>query len=94
MRFPPPEVTATWPEPTYINPERRGDANMIVQIILVTIATAFVAIRIYARLVITRARIGLDDGIIIISWVRPTLPPQQLTKQWHAWTIDFGIASK
>lgn len=70
MRFPPPEVIAAWPEPNYVDPERRGHVNTIVQVILVTIVTAFVAIRIYARLIITRARIGLDDIIIVISWVR------------------------
>lgn len=70
MRSPPPEVRATWPKPNYVDPERRGNESVIVQSILVVLVTAIVIIRLYARIVITRAGIGLDDTLIIISWVR------------------------
>lgn len=43
------------------------------QAILVVLVTAIVIIRLYARIVITRAGIGLDDAMIIISWVRLSL---------------------
>jgi len=70
MRHPPKEVLATWPTPNYVDPVRRGPALMIVQIILVVLVTIFVGMRLYARLLITRARIGLDDILIVFSWVR------------------------
>ncbi|ELR07913.1 hypothetical protein VC83_06540 [Pseudogymnoascus destructans] len=69
MRSPPPEVLASWPKPNYVDPERRGNEGVIVQSILVVLVTAMVIIRLYARIVITRAGIGLDDALIIISWV-------------------------
>lgn len=69
MRFPPPEVMATWPEPNYVNPVRRGNESIIIQAVLVALVTLFVSIRLYARLVITKAGIGLDDVLIVISAV-------------------------
>lgn len=69
MRFPPPEVQASWPKPNYVNPERRGNESIIIQGILVALVTLFVSIRLYARLAITKAGIGLDDVLIVISTV-------------------------
>ncbi|ELR02965.1 hypothetical protein VC83_00232 [Pseudogymnoascus destructans] len=67
MRFPPPEVTATWPEPNYVDPVRRGNESIITQAVLVALVTLFVSIRLYARLAITKAGVGLDDVLIVIS---------------------------
>ncbi|RDL34719.1 Uncharacterized protein BP5553_07847 [Venustampulla echinocandica] len=69
MRFPPPEVIATWPEPNYVDPERRGLENMIIQIVLIILVTIFVAARLYARLAITKAGLGWDDATIIGAWM-------------------------
>ncbi|OBT65039.1 hypothetical protein VE03_05252 [Pseudogymnoascus sp. 23342-1-I1] len=69
MRSPPADVLASWPTPNYVNPERRGHASVVVQSILVALVTAIVVIRLYARIVITRAGVGLDDTVTIISWV-------------------------
>jgi hypothetical protein len=73
MRSPPPDVLASWPKPNYIDPERRGNESVIVQSILVVLVTTILIIRLYARIVITRAGIGLDDTMIIIAWVRSSL---------------------
>jgi hypothetical protein len=70
MRFPPPEVMATWPEPNYVDPVRRGNESIIIQAVLVALVTLFVSIRLYARLVITKAGIGLDDVLIVMAAVR------------------------
>lgn len=70
MRSPPAEVVASWPTPNYVDPERRGPESVVVQSILVFAVTAILIIRLYARTVITRAGIGLDDAMIIVSWVR------------------------
>lgn len=69
MRFPPPEVKASWPKPNYVDPERRGHASVIVQSILVFLVTLIVFIRLYAKLFMTKAGLGLDDILIFISWV-------------------------
>ncbi|OBT60383.1 hypothetical protein VE03_10896 [Pseudogymnoascus sp. 23342-1-I1] len=69
MRFPPLDVVETWPKPNYIDPDRRGHASLIVQCILVFLATVIVSIRLYARVAITKARVGIDDVIIIISLI-------------------------
>ncbi|KFY22945.1 hypothetical protein V493_06213 [Pseudogymnoascus sp. VKM F-4281 (FW-2241)] len=67
MRFPPPEVKASWPEPNYVDPERRGNESIVIQGILVALVTLFVSIRLYARIAITKSGIGLDDVLIVIS---------------------------
>ncbi|KFX99791.1 hypothetical protein O988_03649 [Pseudogymnoascus sp. VKM F-3808] len=46
-----------------------GNESVIVQSILVVLVTTILIIRLYARIVITRAGIGLDDAMIIIAWV-------------------------
>lgn len=71
MRFPPKEVVDSWPEPNYVDPEVRGPAFIIVQSILLAISTTFLCMRMYARVYITRARLGLDDIFIMLGWVRP-----------------------
>lgn len=70
MRNPPPEVVATWPKPNYVTPERRGPGLLITQVILLTITTGFLLMRIYARVWITRARVGVDDILVVVSYVR------------------------
>jgi hypothetical protein len=60
---------ATWPEPNYIDPVRRGNESIIIQAVLVALVVLFVSIRLYARLAITKAGIGLDDVLIVISAV-------------------------
>ncbi|KFY97576.1 hypothetical protein V498_01998 [Pseudogymnoascus sp. VKM F-4517 (FW-2822)] len=67
MRFPPPEVRASWPEPNYVDPVRRGNESIVIQGVLVALVTLIVSIRLYARLAITKAGIGLDDVLIVIS---------------------------
>ncbi|KFY40914.1 hypothetical protein V494_03269 [Pseudogymnoascus sp. VKM F-4513 (FW-928)] len=69
MRFPPPEVMASWPKPNYVDPVRRGNESIIIQAVLVALVTIFVAIRLYARIAITKAGVGLDDVLIVISAV-------------------------
>lgn len=81
MRSPPPEVVATWPKPNYVDPVRRGNESEVVQSFLAALVTVILIIRLYARIAITKAGIGLDDTMMIISWVRPyiqTVPAQGL----------------
>ncbi|KFY25173.1 hypothetical protein V493_04777 [Pseudogymnoascus sp. VKM F-4281 (FW-2241)] len=69
MRSPPPEVVATWPKPNYVDPVRRGNESEVVQSFLAALVTVILIIRLYARIAITKAGIGLDDTMMIISWV-------------------------
>ncbi|KFY28782.1 hypothetical protein V493_02762 [Pseudogymnoascus sp. VKM F-4281 (FW-2241)] len=96
MRLPPPEVTSQWPKPNYVDPVRRGHALTIVQLILVLLGTIFVAMRLYARLVITRARIGLDDVLIVLAWVFSVgltatviLATQRFGWDLHIWDVPL-----
>lgn len=75
MRFPPPEVKASWPEPNYVDPVRRGNESIVIQGVLVALVTLIVSIRLYARLSITKAGIGLDDVLIVISAVCLSISP-------------------
>ena len=84
MRFPPAEVKASWPEPNYIDPERRGSESIVIQGVLIALVTLFVSIRLFARLAITKAGIGLDDVLIVISAVCLSKPPGCL-RQARGW---------
>ena len=95
MRNPPPSVTDTWPDANYTNPERRGPALLITQVILLTITTAFLLMRIYARVWITRAHIGLDDILIIASYfscivltILIVIAVQHYGWETHIWDLD------
>ncbi|GAB1318381.1 hypothetical protein MFIFM68171_08591 [Madurella fahalii] len=66
MRVAPPEVQATWPSPNYIDPETRGPALLIVQLITFPIALLCLALRLYVRLVIMR-KSGWDDWLMVAA---------------------------
>ncbi|KAI6849304.1 hypothetical protein KC327_g772 [Hortaea werneckii] len=63
MRFPPLEVLSTWPTPNYDNPETRGEASLIVNIIFLFLVLVAVALRVYSRTSVRRW-FGLDDIMI------------------------------
>ncbi|KAL6713401.1 hypothetical protein ACLMJK_008866 [Lecanora helva] len=64
------EIIASWPKPNYDNPETRGPALTIVNIIFIILVFVFVGLRYYTRLRITRS-FGQDDVVIGLS-VIPT----------------------
>lgn len=68
MRDPPDWVKASWPKPNYVDPETRGPAMLVIQVILLIAVTSVLAMRIYARIWITRARLGLDDVLILLAY--------------------------
>lgn len=68
MRLPSPEVIASWPKPNYVNPERHGNAVIIVAAVCFTLAFLVLLIRIYTRIHISRS-FGLDDWLIVIAMV-------------------------
>lgn len=68
MLIPPESVTATWPEPDYVNPVTQGDAGKIIGIVLTATVTVILVIRFYTRQFISNS-IGLDDVLIAIAYV-------------------------
>ncbi|KAK3902818.1 hypothetical protein C8A05DRAFT_15174 [Staphylotrichum tortipilum] len=64
MRSPPKEVTSTWPAPNYINPETRGPALIIVEIVALCISTACLALRLFVRIHILRSP-DWDDWLMV-----------------------------
>lgn len=75
MRLPPPEVVASWPPPNYINPETRGPALIIVELITLPIAAACLALRLYVRFKVLSTS-HWDDWMMVGAAVgcHPPLP--------------------
>jgi hypothetical protein len=67
----PTSVLRTWPAPNYVDPPTRGHEFYIVGGIFLGTATAMLGARLYARLFVRRW-FGLDDALIILSWVSAT----------------------
>ncbi|KAL2133306.1 hypothetical protein VTI74DRAFT_2572 [Chaetomium olivicolor] len=63
MRFPPPEVVATWPAPNYVNPVTRGPAVIIVELITLPLALTCLALRLYVRMKIM-CKSEMDDWMM------------------------------
>ncbi|KAL0943318.1 uncharacterized protein CTRU02_201204 [Colletotrichum truncatum] len=57
MRLPPVTVILSWPAPNYVDPEERGPALMIIEIISLSIALSCLGLRLYVRF-----------GVIHKSW--------------------------
>jgi len=68
MRFPPPEVIATWPTPNYIDPVKRGPALIVVELTILPIALICLALRLHVRINIVN-RVGWDDWLMVASTV-------------------------
>ncbi|KAL8663169.1 MAG: hypothetical protein Q9202_004101 [Teloschistes flavicans] len=62
------EIIASWPKPNYVNPETRGPALTVVNIVFIILVVLVVALRFYTRLRITRS-FGLDDWVIGASLI-------------------------
>jgi hypothetical protein len=69
---PPPEVFFSW-KPNYVNPERRGQTEIVVQeALLLSLCVITVALRIYTRKFLAK-NFGWDDALIILALV--CVPP-------------------
>ncbi|KAK4174020.1 hypothetical protein QBC36DRAFT_348298 [Triangularia setosa] len=62
------EIIASWPPPNHFDLETHGPANVIVRLLLLSLAGAVLAIRIYARLKISGG-FGKDDVFICFAYV-------------------------
>ncbi|KAK0736305.1 hypothetical protein B0T21DRAFT_440570 [Apiosordaria backusii] len=66
MRVPPPEVRASWPPANYENPETRGPALLIIQLIMLPIALIVLLLRFYVKLSIM-GKIEADDWFMVAA---------------------------
>lgn len=64
MRLPPPDVVASWPPPNYTNPETRGPALIIVELITLPVALICLGLRLYAKTKIM-GRTEVDDWLMV-----------------------------
>jgi hypothetical protein len=71
MRLPPLAVIASWPTPNYIDPTRRGWANLITNAVLYPLVCVALFIRVFTRLRISRS-FGVDDWLILVAIVSLT----------------------
>jgi hypothetical protein len=63
---PPPEVLLNWPNPNFVNPEKRGWEAPIVLIVMLAVTTVIYLARLWARLVVAR-NFGLDDILMSVA---------------------------
>jgi hypothetical protein len=68
MRNVPPEVMATWPQPNYDDPVRRGNALIITELSIVSVAILTLVARLYVRFRIVRTS-GADDWVMLVAMV-------------------------
>ncbi|KAI4595252.1 hypothetical protein KJ359_006926 [Pestalotiopsis sp. 9143b] len=95
MRFPPPEVIASWPKPNYKDPESRGPALLIVELTALPLAIICVALRLYVRIHVIK-RSGWDDWLMVAAvffcsgvTVSVILATQLYGWNIHAWDLTF-----
>lgn len=62
------EIIAGWPKHNWVNPETRGPALTVVNIIFIILVFVVVGLRYYTRIKITR-NFGQDDVVIGLSLV-------------------------
>ncbi|KAF2728728.1 integral membrane protein [Polyplosphaeria fusca] len=68
MRFPPPEVIASWPAPNYVNPVTRGNTLMIVELTILPVALACVLLRLWIRIGWLR-KAWWDDWLMLVAMI-------------------------
>jgi hypothetical protein len=67
MRGAPAEVVASWPAPNYVNPENRGMALLVTELIFMPLSMVVVMARMYVRVFL--AQFGLDDWLMLAAMV-------------------------
>ncbi len=68
MQIPPLEVLNSWPTPNYENPVTRGNANIILNVVLYSFLIFFVGLRVFTRTRLA-GTFGADDVFILLAVV-------------------------
>ncbi|KAI9054691.1 hypothetical protein LZ554_001843 [Drepanopeziza brunnea f. sp. 'monogermtubi'] len=71
MQMPPASVMASWPAPNYVDPDTRGNANVILNIIFYILLICFIVLRVFTRTHLNNA-FGADDVLILCAMVPTT----------------------
>lgn len=66
MRFPPADVLAKWPRPNYEDPVTRGPAIMVIELTILPLALACVALRLWIRIRWLR-KSWWDDWLMLVA---------------------------
>src|ERR1700761_334911 len=77
MRFPPPEVIASWPTPNYKDPVTRGPALIITELTILPFALTCVALRLWVRIRWLH-KSWWDDWLMVVaavSFIRSYIMP-------------------
>ena len=72
MQLPPLAVTAHWPQANYVDPVQCGPGVLVTVLLLTTLATMFVALRMYTRIKISHCY-GMDDMLLLLALVSKSL---------------------
>ncbi|OCL09635.1 hypothetical protein AOQ84DRAFT_397291 [Glonium stellatum] len=95
MRFPPPEVIASWPVPDYTNPISRGPTLLIVELTILPVALICVALRLYVRYFMVR-KTWWDDWLMVVAAIFGTgvticvvLASQKYGWNIHVWDLTL-----
>jgi len=73
MIAPPPWQLAAWPEPNYVDPVTRGDAKIILNLVLYPIVLMLILLRVYTRVFHLKVNtFSIDDTMILLAMVHIT----------------------
>jgi len=86
MQPPPLSIIKSWPAPNYVNPETRGNANVILNIVLYSLLLFFIGLRIFTRTYL-RSSFGADDVFILLALV---CCPRVLYMKLYLTELAFG----
>ncbi|TLD38069.1 putative alpha-galactosidase B [Venturia nashicola] len=100
MRFPPPDVMAKWPRPNYKDPVTRGPAIIVVELTILPLALACVALRLWIRIRWLR-KSWWDDWLMLAAafWSIGTtciviLATQEFGWDKHVWDLPIPMLEK
>jgi hypothetical protein len=68
MQPPPLSIIESWPAPNFVNPETRGNANIILNIVFYTLLLFFIGLRIFTRTYL-RSSFGADDVFMLLALI-------------------------
>nr|OQO21046.1 hypothetical protein B0A51_11417 [Rachicladosporium sp. CCFEE 5018]OQO24251.1 hypothetical protein B0A51_08696 [Rachicladosporium sp. CCFEE 5018] len=97
MREIPLDVVLSWPTPNYKDPETRGGALLITNIILIILVTLAVFARVWGRTAIKKYY-GIDDTMILLAWACTVgmtaivlLANRKYGWNRHVWDVEFSM---
>lgn len=90
------KLYAAWPNPNFVDPVRRGDALVVINVLLIILVTLAFILRLYWRL--SKSQGGIDDIMIAIAYLFTVglttvvlLAFRQYGWDRHIWDINPNI---